>query len=64
VVILKWIFKKSIVETQTGISRPGYGQMAGAFECDNKVSDSMKCGKFVDYLRVCQLFKKESAPCG
>jgi hypothetical protein len=35
--------------------------VAGAFECDNELSDSIKGGEFIDYLRACQLFRKELA---
>jgi hypothetical protein len=30
-----------------------YGQVAGACECDNKPSGSIKQGEFLDYLRNC-----------
>ena len=36
-------------------------QMAGTCEYRNKPSDSIKCGKFLDYLRTSYLVKKDSA---
>jgi hypothetical protein len=36
--------------------------VAGAGECGNGPSVSIKCEKFLDYLRACLLLKKESAP--
>jgi len=38
--------------------------MAGARECGNKPSGSIKCGEFIDWMRTCQLLKKDSAPWG
>jgi hypothetical protein len=29
-----------------------WGQMAGSCECSNKLSGSIKCGEFLDYLRA------------
>jgi hypothetical protein len=37
-------------------------KMAGACECDNEPSCSIKCGKFLEELRTCQLSRKDSAP--
>ena len=36
--------------------------MAGIGDCGNGPSVFIKCGEFLDYLRACLLFKKESAP--
>jgi hypothetical protein len=36
--------------------------VASAVEGDNELSDSIKCGVFIDYLRARQLFRKESSP--
>jgi len=27
----------------------------------NELSDSVRCGEFLDYLRICQLLKKDAA---
>jgi hypothetical protein len=34
-------------------SGSGYGQVAGFCERGNKPSGSMKCGEFLDKLRIC-----------
>jgi hypothetical protein len=44
-IILKWVFKKRNGEAWSG---SGNGQVAGACECDNKPSGSLKCGEFLD----------------
>jgi hypothetical protein len=31
----------------------GQGQVAGACECGNEPSGSIKCGGFLDWLRTC-----------
>ena len=36
--------------------------MAGNFEGGNELSCSVICGEILDYLRKCQLLKKDSAP--
>ena len=36
--------------------------MAGTCDYGNELSGSIKCGKFLDYLRTGQLFKKDCAP--
>ena len=36
--------------------------MAGSCECGNELSGSIECGEFLEWLRNCQLFKKDSAP--
>jgi hypothetical protein len=33
----------------------------GSCECGNEPSVSIKCGRFIDQLRNCQLLKKDSA---
>ena len=38
--------------------------MAGASECGNEPSGSVKCEEFLDWLRAGQLLKKDSAPWG
>jgi hypothetical protein len=46
-----------------GLSSSGseLGQLAGAFECDNEPSGSIKCGKFLDALWACYFLRKDSA---
>ena len=39
----------------------GQGQVADTCECGDEPSGSMKCGEFLDYMRTCQLLKKDSA---
>jgi hypothetical protein len=36
--------------------------VAGICECGNEPSGAIKCGKFIDELQACQLFKKDSTP--
>ena len=38
-----------------------YGQVAGTCECGSEHSVYIKCGEFLDWLRNCQLLKKDSA---
>jgi hypothetical protein len=38
------------------------GQMAGACEFGNEPSGSIKCGEFLDQLRIGELLKKDSVP--
>ena len=47
-----------------GLDRCVAGQepVAASCKCDNEHSCSIKCGKFLDYLRNCQLLRKDSAP--
>jgi len=35
--------------------------LAGTCECGNELSGSIKCGEFVDWLRNCQLLRKDCA---
>jgi hypothetical protein len=37
--------------------------VVGACEWGNEPSGSIKCGKFLDKLRTCELIRKDSAPC-
>ena len=39
----------------------GYGQVVGTCERGNEPSGSIKCGEFLDQLRIGQLLKKDSA---
>ena len=45
-----------------GLNRAGSGQgkVAGACECGNEPSGSIKCGEFLDQMQTCQLLKKDS----
>jgi hypothetical protein len=36
--------------------------VAGACACGDEYSSSMKCGEFVDWLKICKLLKKGCAP--
>ena len=40
----------------------GQGQVAGTCECGNEPQGSMKCGEFLDQLKIGQLLKKDSSP--
>ena len=40
----------------------GQGQLAGACEYVNEFSGSVKCGEFLDNLRIGLLLKKDSVP--
>jgi hypothetical protein len=42
-------------------SRSGQEQAADSCECGNEPSGSIKCREFLDYLRTCWLFRKDSA---
>ena len=37
--------------------------MVGCCECGIEPSSCIKCGGFLDWLRACQLLRKDSAPC-
>jgi len=39
-----------------------YGQVAGSCECCNEPSGTINCGEFLDWLRSCQLLKKDPTP--
>jgi hypothetical protein len=60
--ILRWNFRKwdcGVMElTRAG---SGWGQVAGTCECGDEPSGSIKCGEFLDWLRIGQLLKKDSA---
>ena len=47
-----------------GLNRAGsgYGQLAGTCDCGNEPSGSIKFGVFLDFLKTCQLLRKDSAP--
>jgi hypothetical protein len=40
---------------------PVLGQMAGSCEQSNEPSDCIKCREFLDWLRSCEVLKKNSA---
>jgi hypothetical protein len=51
-IILRWIFRNWDVGCGLDRAGLGYGQAAGACECDNVPSGSIKCGEFLDQLRT------------
>jgi hypothetical protein len=59
--ILRWIFNKCDVGAWTGFGL-GQQQVVGFCECHNELSDCIKCGEFIGYLRNCWLLKKYSVP--
>jgi hypothetical protein len=36
--------------------------VAGTCECGNKLSGSIKCGEFLDYLQTGQVLNKDAVP--
>jgi hypothetical protein len=52
-IILKCIFKKWDGRHGLDCSGSGEGQVAGACECCNELSGSIKCGEFLDSLWTC-----------
>ena len=60
---IKWIFEKWDGGGH-GLDRSvyGYGQVAGCCECGNEPTEFVKCGEFLDCLRICQLLRKDFAP--
>jgi hypothetical protein len=52
-IILKRIFKRKDGKTRLCCSGLGYGQVVSSCESGNEHSGSVKCGKFLDYLRIC-----------
>jgi hypothetical protein len=51
-IILRWIFKKCDGGHWLDWSGSGQGQVAGACECGNEPSGSIKCNEFLDCLRT------------
>jgi len=51
-ITLRWIFRKWDVGVWTGSSWFGRGWVVGTCEYGNEPSCSIKCGKFLDYLRT------------
>jgi hypothetical protein len=49
-ITLKLIFKKLNGEAWTGLFWLRIGQVAGDCECGNKLSGSIKCGEFLEFL--------------
>jgi hypothetical protein len=47
-IILEWIFKKWDVGVMTGLGWLRIGTGAGAFECGEELSGSIKRGEFLD----------------
>ena len=52
-IILRWIFRKGIWVYGLNRVGSGLGQVAGACECGNEPSGSIKCGEFLDWLKTC-----------
>jgi hypothetical protein len=52
IIILKSVFKKRDGRTWTALIWLTKGKVAGPCACGNEPSGSVKCGKFVDYLRT------------
>jgi hypothetical protein len=59
---LRWNFTKWYVEVWSGPSwlRIGTGGRHLCF--GSETSGSIKCGEFLDYLKICYFLKKDSAP--
>jgi hypothetical protein len=51
-IILKWIFNKRNGANPI-LMWVRLGQMAVSLKCGNKPPGSIKCGVFLDYLRIC-----------
>ena len=49
-------------ETWTGLFWLRIVTGVGSCECGNETLGPIKCGKFLDQLRICQLIKKDCAP--
>jgi hypothetical protein len=47
-IILRWIFREWDVGYGLDRAGSGYGKVAGTCECGNELSDSIKCGEFLD----------------
>jgi hypothetical protein len=47
-IILKWILKMWVGKAWSELLWLRIGQMAGACECGNELSGSIKCGEFLD----------------
>jgi hypothetical protein len=56
-IILKWIVEKWGHEMDQ--SGSGQGHVTGCCECSNEPLGSIKCWEFLDYLRMCELLKKD-----
>ena len=46
---------------RNGLNGPEKGQVAGTCECSNESSISIECGEFLDYMKICQLLKKDTS---
>jgi hypothetical protein len=58
--IFRWIFRKWDGGGMDSTSGSGLGLVAGTCECGNELSDSIKCGEFLDYLRNSELLKNSA----
>jgi len=52
-IILKWIFREWDVGAWTGLIWLRIGTVGISCECGNEPSGSIKCGEFLDQLRIC-----------
>jgi len=50
--ILKWIFRSGMWVYGLDRAGSGYGQLEGTCECGNEPSGCIKCGEFLDELRI------------
>jgi hypothetical protein len=51
-IIIRWIFRNWDVEYGLDRAGSGEGQVAGCCECGNEPSGTIKCGEFLDWLRI------------
>jgi hypothetical protein len=48
---------------ELNLSVLGYGQVVGCCEQGNEISAAMKCREFINYLKIYDVLKEDSAPC-
>jgi hypothetical protein len=51
-IILRWIFRKWDLGHGLDRAGSGLGQVAGTCECGNELSDFIKFGEFLEYLKM------------
>jgi hypothetical protein len=61
-IILKWILEEWDGGHGLDRSASGEGQVAGSCESSNKPSAFIKSREFLDWLSICWLLRKASAP--
>jgi hypothetical protein len=59
-VILKWIFEKWKSKHRKNRCVSGQRHVVGCCGCGNEISGSIKWWEFLEWLRNCQLLKKDS----